>query len=193
MKLELFWPVSPVYINQSFGESPDYYKKYGILGHNGIDFMATHGQIVRAAHDGIVTFAGEDGSGGWGVVIRTEDEREYETGKQALIKSIYWHFIPAIPVKAGQKVSCGDVLGFADNTGDSTGDHLHFGIKPVKRGEQEWQFDNIEQANGYHGAIDPFPFFGKVTAEKYKGILAQLDLIKQTLAKLFELLKGRKT
>ena len=65
----------------------------------------------------------------------------------------------AIPVKPGQLVKAGDIIGYADNTGASTGDHLHFGIKPVYKGEKDWEWWNAEQENGFKGAIDPDPFF----------------------------------
>jgi murein DD-endopeptidase MepM/ murein hydrolase activator NlpD len=46
MKLELFWPVKPAPVSQSFGVNGAYYLANGIpiAGHNGIDFAATHGQ-----------------------------------------------------------------------------------------------------------------------------------------------------
>lgn len=174
MKLELFRPVSPWSINQKFGENANsFYATLGLKGHNGLDLFAYHGQPVRAAHNGIVTFAGEDGSAGYGVVIRTEDKREYNGG-EAHIKSIYWHLIPNIPVRAGQRVNVGDIIGYADNTGMSTGDHLHFGCKPVMQGEQDWQWNNIEKGNGYFGAIDPLPYMSHLSAEEYQSISNKL-------------------
>src|SRR3990167_3154140 len=116
-KLQLFYPIKPFVVIQGFGENPEYYSKNipGLKAHNGIDCVASNGQMVRAAHDGLVTFAGEDGKGGWGVVIRTLDEREYKDGS-AYFKTIFWHLLPTIPVKAGQEVKVGDLIGFADNT-----------------------------------------------------------------------------
>jgi hypothetical protein len=32
-------------------------------------------------------------------------------------------------------------------------------LKPVYQGEQPWQWDNVEQENGYRGAVDPAPYF----------------------------------
>ena len=63
---------------------------------------------------------------------------------KAHAKTIYWHLIKEIPVKVGQKVQAGDVVGYADNTGFSTGDHLHFGLKPQEKGENDWTWVNIE-------------------------------------------------
>lgn len=184
MKLELFFPLKPFFITQRFGENPQLYASLGIAGHNGLDCVASHGQPVRAAHDGVVSFAGDDGKGGWGVVIRTNEPRDYQ-GSAAYFKTIYWHLVANIPVKAGQQVKCGDVIGYADSTGFSTGDHLHFGLKPLTQGENAI-FDNLEQKNGYNGAIDPFPFLSTMSAEEYASFSNQLKLI---AAKVAELLK----
>jgi hypothetical protein len=47
------------------------------------------------------------------------------------------------------------------NTGQSTGDHLHFGRKPTYKGEQDWEWWNAEQENGYKGSIDPDSYFAE--------------------------------
>ena len=184
-KLELYFPVKPWLITQIFGVNGDYYKKYGVNGHNGLDIEANNGQIVRASHDGEVVYAGVDSSEGWGVVIRTTEPMEYNNGV-AYIKSIYWHLIKTIPVKVGQKVKVGDIVGYADNTGASNGDHLHFSIKPQARGENDWTWWNVEQNNGFAGAIDPQPFFNKYYAEDVQvvvGIYGKIiELLKKFLA-----------
>ena len=173
MKLQLYYPVLPWTTFQGFGECHpsvcDIYKnQLGLLGHNGIDARAVHGQVVRAAHDGEVTFAGEDGSAGLGVVIRTTEKLEYGN-ETAYYKTIYWHLKKgSIKVTPGQRVKVGDVIAEADNTGLSTGDHLHFGLKPVYQGEKPWEWWNSEQNNGYKGAIDPAPFLiGKYAEDAY--------------------------
>lgn len=195
MKLELFWPVKPARINQGFGVNGDWYKSHGIniIGHNGLDLFALHGQPVRAAHDGVVTFSGEDGGGGCGVVIRTNEPREYQIG-EAYFKSIYWHLIKEIQVKTGQQVKVGDIIGLADSTGFSTGDHLHFGLKAQQKGEQDWEWVNLDQANGYLGAIDPTPYLNYFFAEDAQGIFAKISLIQEAIEKIkkiIEWLKGR--
>lgn len=185
-RFELFYPTKPFHINQAFGVNKEYYKKYGLEGHNGLDLRANHSQNVRAAHDGEVVYAGVDNSEGWGVVIRTHGSVEYNGGT-AYMKSIYWHFIKTIPVKVGSKVRAGDIIGYADNTGASTGDHLHFAIKPQAKGENDWTWLNIEQNNGFAGAIDPMPYFNKfyaADAVKVLGIYsAIINLLKKLIGK----------
>jgi murein DD-endopeptidase MepM/ murein hydrolase activator NlpD len=43
--------------------------------------------------------------------------------------SLYAHFNAPPPVRVGQSVSQGSVIGYAGSTGYSTGVHLHFEIR----------------------------------------------------------------
>lgn len=160
MKLQLQNPLSPHKVTQGWNENPEFYKQYGVAGHNGLDMQAFNGENIYAAHDGEVVFAGEDGSSGLLVVLRTLEKFDYETdGGQCYFKTLYAHIKKqGILVVAGQKVKKGQIIALADNTGLSSGSHLHFGLKPVYKGEKEWQWDNIENNNGYRGAIDPTPY-----------------------------------
>jgi murein DD-endopeptidase MepM/ murein hydrolase activator NlpD len=184
----LFFPVKPWIITQGFGVNPDMYKQFGINGHNGLDIVAGHGQNVYAAHDGVVVYAGLDGNEGVGVVIRTNREVEYAGGK-AYMKSIYWHLINNVKVRVGQQVKAGDLIGYADSTGFSTGDHLHFAIKPQAMGENDWTWDNVAQNNGFNGAIDPTPYFSGYYAQDAQVVMSVLrqltDLMKQLAKAIF--------
>ena len=189
MKLELFYPIkNPFIITQKFGQNLNpIYKELKMAGHNGWDIVGQTGQIIRAAHDGIVTFTGEDGSGGLGVVIRTLDQREYNDGS-AYFKTIYWHCFPgSFLVKAGDIVKCGQPVAKCDTTGAATGAHLHFGLKPMRQGEQDWQWFNLEQDNGYNGAIDPFSYWSGMYAEDYRSFSDQLALIAKKVAELWKI------
>lgn len=75
-------------------------------------------------------------------------------------KTIYCHLKRgSLKVTAGDSVKAGQVIALADNTGLSTGSHLHFGLKPIYKGEAEWQWENLENENGFRGAINPTPYF----------------------------------
>lgn len=159
----LFYPVKPLYINQPFGVHPEVYGQFGLNGHNGLDMKAIHGQSVFAAHDGIC-YPEIDNNGGNGVILQTEIPFDYK-GISAYFKTIYWHLIKAnAVVKTGQHVKAGALLGYADSTGFSTGDHLHFGLKPQLWNENNWTWYNVEQHNGYLGAINPTPYFNHMYA-----------------------------
>ena len=188
-KLKLYYPLERIFVTQNFGECMasvcQGYKDMGLKGHNGIDYIAKDGTPVYASHDGTVVFAGEDGTAGLGVVIRTDEEVEF-LDRTAYAKTIYWHLkVGSICVHAGSKVKVGDKIGEADNTGFSTGSHLHFGLKPVYKGENDWTWTNAEQENGYKGAVDPNPYFTGATAIGYKSshdltdTIAALDSVMQ--------------
>jgi hypothetical protein len=169
MKLQLYYPVKRHIVGQKFGETAylDYYKNNGVYftGHNGMDLSAAHGQEVRASHGGIVEVQ-VDTKQGHGVVIVSDTPFEYKGG-EAYFKTIYWHLIDNIPVKTGDKVTAGEVIGYADSTGLSTGDHLHFGLKPMAKNPNGTYY-NLEPTNGYTGAIDPAPYFNGLYAEDLK-------------------------
>ncbi len=89
--------------------------------HNGIDIAAAQGTPIKAAADGIVvnadTVAHNDGFGNR-VILKHAD------GKATL----YAHMVSAPPVKVGQSIKKGQVIGYVGNTGLSYGAHLHFTI-----------------------------------------------------------------
>lgn len=195
-RLELHYPVKPWRVFQSFGEChPSVCSKYhelGLIGHNGIDVQAPDGTAVRAAHDGTVVFTGEDGAGGQIVVLRTNEPCEYKGGL-SFFKSIYVHLMKgSFKVVPGQKVMAGTVLALSNNTGLSTGSHLHFGLKPVYQGENEWTWWNQEQDNGYKGSIDPAPFFSGIHAEDVQGVIAKYQNVIAFLKQLLALLSPKK-
>ena len=192
-RLNLFYPVKapkgyPL-VSQKFGPSPlSIYKELGMKGHNGIDYPCPRGTPVRATHDGIVAYAGGDNKEGYGVVIRTIEPFAYQQG-EAYYKTIYWHLLLDIPVKVNTQVKTGDIIAYADNTGLSTGDHLHFGLKPQVKGENDWTWWNWEQENGYYGAIDPAPYFNNFYAEDEQTIISILRQQISIYQKLIELFK----
>ncbi|MBQ4110841.1 MAG: peptidoglycan DD-metalloendopeptidase family protein [Clostridia bacterium] len=86
--------------------------------HNGVDLAGATGSAVIASDGGSVIKAGYYGSFGNLVVI------DHENGYQT-----YYAHLSAINVKAGQRVSQGQLIGKVGNTGNSTGPHLHFEIR----------------------------------------------------------------
>lgn len=86
--------------------------------HNGIDLPVPNGTRLNALGDGTVTDVGYGSGAGRYVKIR------YDNG----LESFYCHN-KSHSVKKGQRVSKGQEVARSDNTGGSTGPHLHFGIK----------------------------------------------------------------
>ncbi|MGE5380805.1 MAG: peptidoglycan DD-metalloendopeptidase family protein [Methylocystaceae bacterium] len=89
----------------------------GYRGHTGMDIDGNTGDAIRAAKAGKVTFAGYSGGYGKNVVV------DHGNG----IKTRYAH-CSKLYVKAGEKVSAGEVIAAVGSTGHSTGSHLHFEV-----------------------------------------------------------------
>lgn len=146
-------PLKWISLNQAFGHefiTPDhpkgFYSDMGLLGHNGEDYRASTGAEVFASHDGDVVWAG---SGGYGVLVYLRGKDE----KLGYYKTNYAH-LKAVNVLNGQQVKAGDLIGWADNTGPSTGPHLHFGLLPLNNDMSSAKYPN----NGYFGWVDPAPY-----------------------------------
>jgi murein DD-endopeptidase MepM/ murein hydrolase activator NlpD len=92
--------------------------------HPGVDLAVAYGHDVKAAADGVVSFAGVQNGYGNTVVIDHQDGRQTR----------YAHLSREL-VRAGDAVTEGQVLGKSGNSGRSTGPHLHFEVlvngKPV--------------------------------------------------------------
>jgi len=86
--------------------------------HNGVDYSAPSGAPVVAVAPGTVTLAGWTRGGGRTVRIRHNNGYESE----------YLH-LSALHVRAGIRVSQGDLVGKVGATGLATGPHLHYGLR----------------------------------------------------------------
>ncbi len=97
--------------------------------HFAYDFLMPRGALVQAAREGTVA-AVRDGS-----TARNVTERSGDSGNAVMVLhedgtfALYAHLEPGIPVKRGQKVKRGTVLGLAGNTGFAKGSHLHFVVR----------------------------------------------------------------
>jgi murein DD-endopeptidase MepM/ murein hydrolase activator NlpD len=88
-----------------------------IRAHRGVDYAAPIGTPVRAAGDGRVRFAGQQG--GYGKVI----ELDHAGG----VLTVYGHLSRlAKSLSRGDRVQQGDVIGYVGMTGLATGPHLHY-------------------------------------------------------------------
>lgn len=200
-KLQLSYPINgnPIVLTQRFANVDPMYTNMGMRGHNGLDYRTYHGQPVYASHDGYASYQVDSG-GGHGVVIISDKEYEVN-GETSHIKSIYWHLVDPLkepkfksPIadKTGfVKVESGDLIGYADNTGMSTGTHLHFGLKTVAKGEDQWVWYNTNQNNGYFGCIDPQPFFNGSTQVQIENLKKQVTLLTAIVELLKKLLSAK--
>lgn len=94
-------------------------------GHNGVDFQSQSGSTIVAAASGVVQFVGWQDPNfpnvGFGFYVRVwHASLGYST--------LYAHLQAVYAVSQGQSVSRGQLIGYSDSTGASTGPHLHFGV-----------------------------------------------------------------
>lgn len=87
------------------------------LNHTGVDFPVESGTPVHATMAGRVVFAGWNGP--WGNLVVVENHG-YQT---------WFAHNESIGVTEGTSVAAGDVVASSGSTGNSTGPHVHYGIK----------------------------------------------------------------
>lgn len=173
-----------------------YYQAIGLKGHNGLDLALWHGEhLYFSTNLGIKWRADRIGAADerglhlsvisdekmvvekQGVkVLHIRKPREGEEG--TYIKFIFGHLIET-PYQDGDTIRFGQYLGRGDNTGISTGDHLHFGFK-----ECEKNGNGLNKDNGYYGALDFTPLYsGRYVVDVDKEItemkLTMIELLKK--------------
>lgn len=186
----LFQPVKPFSINQRFGENnacvsddgantvitcdgahppAGYSSLYGPEGHTGLDLRAYHGQEVYCAFDGIVDFI--DTHPRTGLDVRVVSEM---AGKR--YRHIYEHLL-GYQGRVGDALKTGQLVGWTDNTGYSSNDHLHFEL-------QEWR-------DGKWVPIDPLPFMFPAFARDELRAQSVYAWASETLARIADNLADR--
>lgn len=143
-----YWPVLQTRITQRFGQNPEYYSRFGLPGHEGLDIAVPLGEPYFAVEQGTVVHASnrkwssnELSNYGYHIVI---DHGDYKT--------VYAHARNDLQVSVGQQVNGGQIIAYSGDTGNSTGPHIHFGV-----------LSPTDTGNGYpiwrYGQpVDPFPF-----------------------------------
>jgi len=110
------WPING-HVTSYFGyrQSPG---GIGSTNHQGIDIAAAYGAPIYAADGGTIKFSGWQG--GYGYLVIIDHGNGYET---------YYGHNSELVVRAGDHVYKGQQIAEAGSTGNSTGNHCHFGIK----------------------------------------------------------------
>ncbi|MFN8630523.1 MAG: peptidoglycan DD-metalloendopeptidase family protein [Chloroflexota bacterium] len=121
----LIWPMNGT-VTQPYGCTGfSWEPPYGNCPHfhNGIDIVAPYGAPIHAAGAGEVVYVGWNYADGadpaWIVIIAHSSQ----------LSTWYAHMQPRYPVRAGQHVSQGQVIGYEGSTGHSTGAHLHWMVE----------------------------------------------------------------
>jgi murein DD-endopeptidase MepM/ murein hydrolase activator NlpD len=106
-------PVLHYRLTAGFGE-------YGLWSHahTGQDFAAPTGTPIRAVGDGTIIFASYDGAYGNKIAIQHPDG------------TVTWYAHMSAFIRTSGKVKAGDLIGRVGSTGNTTGPHLHFEVRP---------------------------------------------------------------
>lgn len=128
---QMIWPTKSTRITSPYGDTED-----RASGHNGVDIGAltpgVSGDPIYAAASGTVTKANYSSSAGNWIWIYHGDG----------LYSVYMH-CNSLNVSVGQEVTQGQVIASMGTTGNSTGVHLHFGVRK----------------NGAY--VNPMPYLGR--------------------------------
>jgi len=191
--MKFYRPLKTNLMTQGFGlanTKPElilFYQSIGLkFGHNGIDWFAKDAEPIYWDYDGdgeVVAIHNDDPlNEGIGIIVYTNDEN-------GLYQHRFWH-LKSVACKLG-KIEVGDLLGYADNTGHSTGTHLHRDLKPLTN--KNGVFTNTLQTNGYDGCIDYSGWLdNRFVVDVVAPLKAQITLLKKMIEvynKLIELLK----
>ena len=134
-------------VTQKFNERPDYYKQFGLKGHEGIDLVPTGSDwTVLCLADGVVVKDVENPkSGAYG--------NNVTVWHPTLRKATQYCHLKENNVSLGESVSEGQLIGIMGKTGNTSGTHLHLNLF-----ETDENGVRLNRDNGYFGGIDPLPF-----------------------------------
>lgn len=158
-------PIEPFELTQGFGGNAAAYAKFGLDGHNGWDLKTKFTDTPKGHRDilssWISTFYKKaidpKGYGDYFEVI-------VKIGK-SIWKLTYGHCLSIRGFVTAQE---GEVMAISDNTGNSTGSHLHLTTKRITI-KADGAHEVINHNNGYFGAVNPQEFFDELRAYKKAG------------------------
>lgn len=131
-------------ITQYYNENPQIYTMFQVPGHEGVDWGTPNGTPIIAPFDGIIlrdTFA-DKAYGNFTVVW---DPKQ---------KCALWYcHLQDITTQPGDRVTKGQLLGHTNNTGNSSGPHLHIDFVETDEFGNRLNKDNGKQ--GFLDIMDP--------------------------------------
>ena len=115
---EWYWPLPGIYkLSSLFGARKDPFTGKA-SNHTGTDIPAASGTKIYSAQGGVVTTVGKNKKHSYGYYVIIS----HGNG----ISTLYAHMKSVAPVKEGETVKKGQLIGYVGSTGRSTGPHLHF-------------------------------------------------------------------
>ncbi len=160
---------------QTFGKRPEYYEKFGLAGHEGVDFVPADGDPnIYSVEDGeLVRVSTDPTASAYGihiVVLNRESKRSWW----------YCHLSEEY-VATGQSVKRGDKIAKMGNTGNSQGAHLHLGMRYA-----DSSGNPVNVGNGYRGFCDPLPIVQQLNAAPPPVDFAKVVFALESSARLME-------
>ncbi len=133
----------PFPLTQGFGENPQVYRPFSLPGHEGLDWGVPSGTPILAVDAGAVT------------KVFTDPKADRKTNPYGLHvklahawgETVYAHF-SRVDVKLNDVVVAGQQIGLSGNTGNTTGPHLHFGLR----------LKGYDAKDGWFGYTNPHRF-----------------------------------
>lgn len=208
--MKIYRPVKGNFLNQDFGAnnvcSPDgqlspvtntingrcstgtslLYPKLGLKGHNGQDWALYRGAPIYHSGDFVGWMKTEIDQNG-GIGVRVISNAPLVEGKHAQL--VYWH-LQKIEGYDKKEVWPGDLIGYGDSTGLSSGDHLHFGLKTCTK-----EGVTLNKDNGYFGCLDIRRYFTNMFILDHLSVTGKLTTLQKIRELLFtlQLLVKKKT
>ena len=168
-------------ITQKFKANPSTYKKFGLAGHDGVDYGCPMGTSLFAPMAGEIYVGWAEAT--WGLFYSITND-----WGTCYLCHLLENFCPT-----GSKVTKGQLIGKTNNTGNSTGPHLHIGLRV--KGLKDPEMKDF---------VDPLPYFQEETEEKIytekemtkmrlerdKNWTLYLDTSAKAVAEIIELKRG---
>ena len=129
-------------ITQQFGERPEYYSKFGLKGHEGQDLGMPNGTPLICPFEEAI-------------IVRTVISNYGAYGKHIVLwdpvqKVAVWYcHCQKLTRAVGNVVYRGNLVAYSNNTGNSTGPHLHWSVCRT-----DTNGIRLNQNNGYIGMLD---------------------------------------
>jgi hypothetical protein len=158
---DIIRPIEPFELTQEFGVNPASYARFGLAGHNGWDLRTKFNDTPQGHRYILASWLnqyygqGNEGNDGYGLYFETIVQLE-NTYKLT--------FAHCLSIEGFQTKQEGETMAISDNTGNSTGAHLHLTVKRGVLNQGKFVSDNSN--NGYFGAINPQEFFDELRKTK---------------------------
>ena len=143
--------ITQIFANKLIVNGKEYYKQFGLLGHEGLDLVPT-GSVwdVLCLEDGVVVKDIDD------AVLGKGYGKNVTVWHPTIAKATQYCHLASNDVSLGQRVTRGQKIGVMGKTGNTMGTHLHLNLFLV-----DANGIRLNRNNGFWGGIDPEPFLAE--------------------------------